>query len=148
MNITREQAIDYYKERLGNRWKKWGLEIVAAADSAVASSSFDPAKGNQEGYLYTLLRNQMWKTMGKREKFCALPSTPEDVMPDPDLMLLMKADIVHHLGSDMYDTALDYYGHAESIRAIAEKQSMSVETVRWRIKKLENYFIKWRQEDV
>ena len=146
MQYTREQLIDMYKNLLGPSWVNWGLEIVESADRALASKYFDSSKGDWERYVQTILFNRIRTTNSKGDKHLQLLENYDVADNKSSLVHIMQMDVRRDLGDEVYSLALDKFGYRMSVKAVAERHSMTVEAVRWQLKKFQQYADSWKGE--
>ena len=128
---------------LGRSWEKWGVEVVVAADKFIASTSYDPLKGPRNGYLYRILMNEINKTRSRNKPLLQLFDGYDAGYEIPSLVNLMKVDIQRDLGHEMYQIVLDKYGNGFSTKNTATRNKLTVEAVRWRLKKFDEYCKEW-----
>lgn len=144
MQYTRQELIEMYQKLLGPSWVNWGVEIMESADRAINSKYFDASKGDWERYVQTILFNRIRTSNSKTDKHTQLSDNYDVPDNKPSLVHIMQMDVRRDLGDEIYTVALDKLGHKLSVKAISERHNMTIEAVRWRLKKFEEYAESWK----
>jgi hypothetical protein len=143
---TREQIIQDYINMLGTNWKKYGVEIVVAADRFVKYATIEPTDKKYKSYLRTILYRLVSDSEKNSIKFLQLFPDYDVPIKLSSLCYLLKADIERDLGECYYQVALDKFGSGFSVKEIADRRELTTQQVKWRLEKIRAYTNKWIEE--
>ncbi len=138
--MTKDELIKFYMNLLGSDWQKWGLEIVESARRAEKIDPNDPRMHDYFSYISKILFNQIRKSFVKDGIWASkLADEIEQSKDENELLHLLKVDVEKDLGQDIYVMALAKYGEGLTLNQLSTNFNISIDSVRWKLSKLDRY---------